>query len=106
MTTRRSTGRELARVAAQLRDHPLGAVVTEDLAAAREHGRVTARIGITADGNPIIYSRDKVVMEKVATAVRRATHVHARHIPDLTVEQWEAIADQADAKLLPEGDDK
>jgi hypothetical protein len=102
--SKRGRGAELARAAKSLADHPLGDVVLEDLASARDHGRETCRVGVAADGNPIIYSRSRSTLERVGGALRRGTRIHARHIPDLDVEQWEAIAAQAESKMLPEGE--
>lgn len=87
-----------------LRDHPFADVLVEDLAAARDHARETCRVGIAADGNPILYGRDRQVLEHIGGAIAKSTQVHARPIPDLTFEEWQVVAAQAEARLLPGGD--
>lgn len=96
--TKRSTA---VRAYQSLQGHPLGDLVVEDLAASREHGRITGRVGIAADGQPVIYARSESTAKQLGEAVRRASTVHVRSIPELTMAQFEVLASQ---KMLSEGE--
>lgn len=105
MATRKSRASDLARRTRELRGHPLADSLVEDLAAARLHGRETARVAIEPDGNPIVYGRDREVVRRIGRAIQQSTHVHTRPIPELTEQDYEILLAQADAKLLPDGQD-
>lgn len=94
---------ELAKLYGQVQEHPLGGLLVEDLAASREHGVITGRVGIAPDGNPIIYARDRVVAEQIGKAVQHSTAVHVRPIPAMDVEQFKMLASQSMAALPPPG---
>ncbi len=96
----------LAKAYRRLHDHPVGGLLVEDLAASREHGLVTARVGIAADGNPIVYARDEAVAKRIGEAMQNQTAVHVRAIPPLDVAEFKMLSRQAEKALgvraLPE----
>jgi hypothetical protein len=91
----------MTRLARTLRDTPLGNMFTEDLAAAREHGTATVRVGVAPDGNPVVYARDEATGRAIGEAIQKRTAVHALAIPPITVEQYDVLARGAAEKLMP-----
>ncbi len=83
----------------RLADHPVGGLLVEDLAASREHGLVTARVGIAPDGNPIVYARDEAVAKRIGEAMQNQTAVHVRPIPPLDMEDFRLLSRQAEKAL-------
>lgn len=90
---------QLARMYRNVHEHPLGGLLVEDLAASREHGVMSARISIAADGQPIIYARDEAVARQIGEAVQHSTAVHVRTIPPLDVAEFRILAEQAQETL-------
>ena len=89
----------LAKAYRRLADHPVGGLLVEDLAASREHGLVTARVGIAPDGNPIVYARDEAVAKRIGEAMQNQTAVHVRPIPPLDVREFKLLSRQAERAL-------
>jgi hypothetical protein len=78
-----------------LRGSPFGNLLSEDATAAREHGRMTARVGVDPAGNPVVYSTDVHTREAVVSAIERRTNVGYCDVPEVTAVQFD--------KLLREG---
>jgi hypothetical protein len=97
----------LAKAYRRLADHPVGGLLVEDLAASREHGLVTARVGIAPDGNPIVYARDEAVAKRIGEAMQNQTAVHVRPMPPLDVREFKLLSRQAESALgaAPPADD-
>jgi hypothetical protein len=99
--SKKSSAVALAKAYRRLGDHPVGGLLVEDLAASREHGLVTARVGIAPDGNPIVYARDEAVAKRIGEAMQNQTAVHVRPIPPLDVREFKLLSRQADRALGP-----
>ena len=67
-----------------VRDSPYASVLLEDATSARHHGRLTARVGVGANGNPIVYSTDQSAGDAVAQSIQRGTGVSVMRIPEVT----------------------
>jgi uncharacterized protein YdbL (DUF1318 family) len=98
---------ELARAAAPakaLRGSPFGNLLSEDATAAREHGRATARVGVDAAGNPVVYSTDAHTRETVVAAIERRTNVGYCDIPEVTAVQFEKLLREGGRALVQSSD--
>jgi len=78
-----------------LRSSPFGNLIVEDAAASREHGRATARVGVDAAGNPVVYSTRTATREAIVESIKNRTNVSYSDIPEVTAIQFE--------KLMSEG---
>jgi hypothetical protein len=93
------TAKQLAAFYERTRSHPLGRILVEDLAASREHGTVTARVGIGPDGCPIVYGQDEAVVKRIGEAMLAPERVSLRPIPELTTQQFQLLGAQAAGAL-------
>lgn len=90
---------------AGLRASPLGTLLLEDAAASKQHGRMTARIGVLDDGNPIIYSTDPLTRDAIVHAIQQRTHVNVMNIPEVSEADFEKLMHDGVGALPPRNDD-
>ncbi len=81
--------------ARELRGSPLGNLLLEDAAASKMAGRVTARVGVGADGNPVVFSTDESTREAIVRSIQDRSRVDYYDIPE--------VSEQDFRKLLNEG---
>ena len=99
---KRTSAAAMRRFYQEAQDDPVGRLLLEDLAASREHGGESVRVGIAPDGAAVVYAADEDVGKRVGESLRNTGHVRVRQIPKLTMEQFELLA--AQSQLASEDD--
>ena len=83
----------------ELLHDPVAGMMIEDLAASYENGRKSARIGVGPDGQPVIYTRDTVLGNEIATAINTATNIRVRGIAEIDYADFQIMKQGATARL-------
>jgi hypothetical protein len=79
----RVTSKELVQQFDRVREHPIGSLLLDDLVATSQFGSKNARVGIAADGNPVVVGHDATRVNALAECIANQTRVHRQVVPPI-----------------------